>query len=266
MAIESVRIAAVGDVHCSTESAGAFQSLFAHVADNADVLLLVGDLTNFGTPDEARVLAREIAPAGRMPILAVLGNHDVESDTAPELVKILGDAGVVFLDGATREIHGIGFAGVKGFCGGFGRRSLAPWGERIVKQFVDETIQEALRLEKAMAQLRTDQKVVLLHYAPIHATCVGEPEEIIPFLGSTRLEDPIDRYRATMVFHGHAHHGTHEGRTKGGVPVYNVAMKVMRALDPASPPVKIIEVPVTVERDESHDDRVASWRDSNRAS
>lgn len=258
MGKESVRIAAVGDIHCGTESQGVFQPLFSSIGENADILLLLGDLTNFGTPDEARVLAREISAAGRMPILAVLGNHDIESGTEQELVKILMDAGVTFLDGASREVDGIGFAGVKGFCGGFGRRALAPWGEKIIKQFVDETVQESLKLEKALGQLRTDQKVVLLHYSPIHATCVGEPEEIMPFLGSTRLEDVIDRYRATMVFHGHAHHGTHEGHTKSGIPVYNVAVKVLRAMDNAAPTVKIIEVPVALRRDTSHEARVAA--------
>jgi Icc-related predicted phosphoesterase len=136
---------------------------------------------------------------------------------------------------------------VKGFAGGFGRRSLGAWGEPIIKSFVHETINEALKLEAALARLRTPQKVAVLHYAPIQATVNGEPPEIIAFLGSSRLEEPIDRYRVDVVFHGHAHRGAPEGRTKANTPVYNVAQPVLAAAFPDKAPFRVVEVPVASE-------------------
>lgn len=243
---ETITIAAVGDIHCTRHSQGAFQRLLSEVSERADVLALVGDLTDYGTEEETRVLAKELSTF-RLPVLAVLGNHDYESGT-PEIVKnVLNDSGVIVLDGDTYEISGVGFAGVKGFGGGFGRRALAPWGEAIIKQFVHEGIEEALKLENALGRLRTPTKVVLLHYAPIHATVVGEPDEIMPFLGSTRLEEVVDRFRAAVVFHGHAHHGSPEGLTKGGIPVFNVAMPLMKKLRLDGPPVRLYEVKTNVE-------------------
>lgn len=238
---DTITIAAVGDIHCTRHSQGAFQRLLAEVSERADVLALVGDLTDYGTEEESKVLAKELS-SFRLPVLAVLGNHDYESAT-PEIVKkVLGDSGVIVLDGDTYEISGVGFAGVKGFGGGFGRRALAPWGEPIIKQFVHEGIEEALKLENALGRLRTPTKVVLLHYAPIHATVVGEPDEIMPFLGSTRLEEVVDRFRAAVVFHGHAHHGSPEGLTKAGIPVFNVAMPLMKKLRLDGPPVRLYQV------------------------
>jgi Icc-related predicted phosphoesterase len=239
-----VRVAAVADIHTKKSSQGAFQSLFTAASENADVLLLCGDLTDYGSVEEAQILAKEIRSFLRIPSIGVLGNHDFESNAAPELVRILSDAGVVMLDGDSHEVHGVGFAGVKGFGGGFGRRQLGAWGEKIIKDFVHEAIEEALRLEQALNKLRTPQKIAVLHYSPIHATVQGEPEEIMPFLGSSRLEEPIDRYRCTAVFHGHAHRGSLEGRTKAGAPVYNVAMPLLSASLPGQTPLKIIEVPV----------------------
>ena len=237
-----VRLAAVGDVHCArTTPAGALQPLLGAAAESADVLLLCGDLTDYGLPEEARRLAREL-PAARVPVLAVLGNHDFESERADEVRAILVDAGVRILDGDSCEIHGVGFAGVKGFAGGFGERALQAWGEPPVKQFVGEAVAEALKLESALARLRTPTRIALLHYAPIETTVAGEPREIFPFLGSSRLEEPIDRYRVTAVFHGHAHRGQPEGRTRGGTPVYNVALPVLERAQPGRPPVRIIEV------------------------
>ncbi|HEY5611215.1 MAG TPA: metallophosphoesterase [Thermoanaerobaculia bacterium] len=230
-----LRIAAVGDIHCAKSSQGLYTQLFVQASEEADVLLLAGDLTDYGLPDEARVLAHEIAGHLRIPVIAVLGNHDFESGKEAEVKQIFIDSGVVVLDGDSHEIEGVGFAGVKGFVGGFGRRALAPWGEASVKALVHEAIDEALKLENALARLRQPPRVVLMHYAPIHATVVGEPDEIIPFLGSSRLEDPIDRYRASVVFHGHAHHGAPEGKTKSGVPVYNVAFPLMKKLNPERP-------------------------------
>jgi Icc-related predicted phosphoesterase len=240
-----LRIAAVGDIHCGKNSQGAFQKMTSFVSESADVLFLVGDLTDYGTEEETRMLVRELSSL-RIPILSVLGNHDFESGTPEVVTKILRDAGIIVLDGDTYEFNGVGFAGVKGFAGGFGRRALAPWGEPIIKQFVHEGIEEALKLESAIGRLRTPQKVVLLHYAPIHQTIVGEPEEIHPFLGSTRLEEVCDRFRASVVFHGHAHHGTHEGLTKGGIPVFNCALPLIKKIQPGGPPVKLYELPLTV--------------------
>ena len=241
---ETLRIAAVADIHVKKTSHGAFQPLFAKITESADVLLLCGDLTDYGTPEEAKVLAKEITTSLRIPALAVLGNHDFESNQEREVTQILSDAGVVVLDGDSYELHGVGFAGVKGFAGGFGRRALGAWGEPIIKSFVHETINETLKLEAALARLRTPQKIVLLHYSPIQATVNGEPPEIIAFLGSSRLEEPLDRYRVNAVFHGHAHRGSPEGRTKGNAPVYNVAMHVLASSFPSEPSFRVIEVPV----------------------
>ena len=180
---------------------------------------------------------------GGVPVVAVLGNHDFEAGQ-PELVKdILCRAGVRVLDGDAAEIEGIGFAGAKGFCGGFGRGALEPWGETAIKAFVRESIDEALKLESALARLRTPHRIALLHYAPIQATVEGEPPEIFPFLGSSRLEEPINRYQVTAVLHGHAHHGSPEGRTASNVPVYNVSMPLLRRTFPERPGFRVLEVP-----------------------
>jgi Icc-related predicted phosphoesterase len=204
--------------------------------------LLCGDLIDYGLPEEATILAKEMASL-KLPILLVLGNHEFESGRQDEVKKIFSEAGAVVLDGDAREVLGIGFAGVKGFAGGFGERALGPWGEEMTKRFVHEAIAEALKLESALARLRSDKRIVLLHYSPIQATVVGEPAEIFPFLGSSRLEEPLGRYPVTAVFHGHAHHGTPEGRTKNDIPVYNVAMKLLQTAFPNQPPVRIIEIP-----------------------
>ncbi len=241
---ETLRIAATADIHVKKTSAGLLQPLFAKASETADVLLMCGDLTDYGAPEEAKILAREITSSLRIPAIAVLGNNDYETGKQDEIAKIMTDAGVTMLDGDAHEIHGVGFAGTKGFGGGFGRRSLGAWGEEILKKFVHETIEEALKLEAALARLRTPQKIAVLHYSPIAATVVGEPPEIMAFLGSSRLEEPIDRYRVTTVFHGHAHHGALEGRTKGNAQVYNVAMPLLIANFPDQLPFRVIEVPV----------------------
>jgi Icc-related predicted phosphoesterase len=241
-----IRIAAVGDLHVKKASQGQLQPVFAEVAERADVLLLCGDLTDLGHPEEARVLAREIAGVS-VPVLAVLGNHDVESNREEEVVQILEEAGVTVLDGDLREIKGVVFAGVKGFCGGFGRHTLEPWGEPALKSFVQAAIAETMRLEMALARVRSTPCVALLHYAPVVDTVAGEPPEIYPWLGSSRLEEPIDRYGVTMVFHGHAHRGSPEGRTRGGVPVYNVALPLLRRIMPDQPPFRVVEVSVAVD-------------------
>ncbi len=241
---ETLRIAAVADLHCKKTSQGTLQSLFAKVSESADVVLLCGDLTDYGAVEEAKVLGKELTSSLRIPALGVLGNHDYEAGKQEEIAKIMTDAGVTILDGGATEILGVGFAGVKGFGGGFGRRSLGAWGEEIIKRFVHETIEEALKLEGALARLRTPQKIAVLHYSPIQATVEGEPPEIIPFLGSTRLEEPIDRYRVSTVFHGHAHHGSLEGRTKGNAAVYNVALPLLKQKFPDQLPYRLVEVPI----------------------
>lgn len=243
MAGAVVRVAAVGDLHCTKSSQGAFQPLFSKVAESAEVLLLAGDLTDYGLPDEARVLARELMPL-RIPTAAVFGNHDVESDKAEEIRQILTDAGVVVLDGDATELAGIGIAGVKGFGGGFGPRALGAWGERIVKQFVHEAVNEALKLEAALARLRTPTIVALLHYSPVQRTVEGEPLEIYPFVGSSRLEEPLNRFPISLVIHGHAHRGQLEGTTKSNVPVYNVSMPLLVRAFPDHPAFRVFEVPL----------------------
>lgn len=243
MAGPVVRVAALADLHCTKTSQGAFQSLFARIAESAEVLLFAGDLTDYGLPEEARVLAKELG-ALRIPVAGVLGNHDFESGKAEEVRQILVDAGLVVLNGDACELHGIGIAGVKGFGGGFGKRALGPWGESIIKQFVREAVDEALKLEAALARLRTTHLVALLHYAPVQDTVEGEPLEIYPFLGSSRLEEPIGRYPVTLVLHGHAHRGQLEGRTKSGVPVYNVSMPLLTRTFTDRPPFRVFEVPV----------------------
>lgn len=241
---DTLRIAAVADLHVKKTSQGGLQPLFAKATETADVILLCGDLTDYGAPDEARVLAKDITTYLRIPAIGVLGNHDFETGRQDEIKQILIDAGVTMLDGDVVELGGVGFAGVKGFGGGFGRRSLGAWGEEIIKKFVHETIEEALKLEAALARLRTPQKIAVLHYAPIQATVEGEPPEIIAFLGSTRLEEPIDRYRVSTVFHGHAHHGSLEGKTKAGAAVYNVAMPLLKKKFPDQLPFRVFQIPV----------------------
>jgi Icc-related predicted phosphoesterase len=239
--MEKVRVAAVGDLHCTKTSQGAFQGFFTKIAESADVLLLAGDLTDSGTPDEARVLARELASL-RIPTAAVFGNHDVESDKQDEVRQIITDAGITVLDGDACELKGVGIAGIKGFGGGFGQRALGPWGETIIKQFVHEAVNEALKLEAAMARLRTSRLVALMHYAPVVGTVEGEPPEIYPFVGSSRLEEPLGRYPVSAVFHGHAHRGRLEARTKGDVPVYNVSMPLLTRTFPDRPAFRVIEL------------------------
>jgi Icc-related predicted phosphoesterase len=239
-----VRVAAIGDLHYSrSATAGSLQPLFSQITQSADVLVLCGDLTDYGLPEEARALAKEITTALKIPIVAVLGQQE-------EIKKIFVEAGVVVLDGDTTEVLGIGFAGVKGFAGGFGRRALGPWGEDIIKKFVHECLDEALKLESALARLRNDRLIAVLHYAPIQGTVEGEPLEIYPFLGCSRLEEPLTRYPVSAVFHGHAHHGQPEGRTRTNVPVFNVSMSLMRETFPERP-FRLIDVDMTATADPS---------------
>lgn len=237
----SVRFAAVGDIHVNKDSAGSLRAFFAQASEASDALLLCGDLTDYGTADEAKVLAEELASVS-VPIVAVLGNHDYESGTPEVVTGILTEAGVRVLDGEACEIEGVGIAGTKGFAGGFGRGSLGAWGEPVIKLFVQEALHEAMKLEAALAKLRTPRRIALLHYSPVVSTVQGEPVEIFPFLGSSRLEEPLLRYPVDAVFHGHAHRGTPEGRTISGVPVYNVARPLLLRTHPEQPPYRLFEV------------------------
>jgi Icc-related predicted phosphoesterase len=211
------------------------------VNDRADVLCLCGDLTDYGTHEEVQVLVKELSGV-RIPMLAVLGNHDYESGLAQEVSAHLRECGIRVLEGDTVEIHGVGFVGTKGFAGGFGTFTLGHWGEPSIKRFVQDAIDEALKLEAGLARLRTEHRVVLLHYAPVRETVEGEPVEIHPFLGCSRLEEPLLRYPVDAVFHGHAHRGCLEGATSKRTPVYNVAAPLLRRSFPAQPPYKIIEL------------------------
>lgn len=231
----TIRLAALADIHFGKHAAGTLQSLLAQISQAADMLLLCGDLTDYGLPEEAQLLAKELSSAVRIPIVAVLGNHDFESGHPKVVAEILTASGVKMLDGEACEVLGLSFAGVKGFSGGFGQRVLAPWGEEIVKQFVREALDETLKLETALSRLRTPHRFALLHYAPIQETVEGEPLEIYPFLGCSRLEEPLNRYPLTAVFHGHAHHGAYQGKTKSGVPVFNVALSLMQRRTPERP-------------------------------
>jgi Icc-related predicted phosphoesterase len=238
----TVRFAVVGDIHVNKDSAGTLRGFFAQADEAADALLLCGDLTDYGTAEEAQVLAGELA-AVSVPIVAILGNHDYESGTPEVVVEILTRAGVRVLDGEACEIEGVGIAGVKGFAGGFGRGSLGAWGEPAIKLFVQEAQHEAMKLESALAKLRTPHRIALLHYAPIAGTLEGEPLEIFPFLGSSRLEEPLLRYPVDAVFHGHAHRGKMEGKTINGVPVFNVAKPLLQRSRPGEPPFRLFELP-----------------------
>jgi Icc-related predicted phosphoesterase len=220
-------LAAIGDLHVSETSRGQFSEMFAKLSGEADVLALCGDLTNFGKPAEVENLIDDFR-ACTIPTVAVLGNHDYEAGFAAEVVAMLQEAGITVLDEQATVIDGVGFAGVKGFVGGFGRGELGAFGESAIKAFVDEAREEARKLENGLRSLRTDRVVAVLHYAPVADTVEGEPLEIYPFLGSSRLANAVDRFdNVKAVVHGHAHRGSYEGRTPGGVPVYNCAQYVV---------------------------------------
>ncbi|WP_437303678.1 metallophosphoesterase family protein [Sorangium sp. So ce388] len=224
------RVAAASDLHCRPEHGGRMRELVRAVNAEAEVLVLCGDLTDRGHPDEAKVLADALSGLS-VPCAAVLGNHDLDRGAGAEISRLLGDAGVEVLDGDHLVLRDdIGVAGVKGFMGGFGSATLQAFGEGPLKAFVQEAVTEALKLEAALSQLDSDKRIVIMHYTPVLDTTVGENVEIRPFLGTSRLAAPIDLYGADVVFHGHAHHGALEGRTPKGTPVYNVAMPLLRKL------------------------------------
>ncbi len=226
-----MRIAAVADIHFSPQNYDRLREPMARVRDEADVLVLAGDLTNYGKPPEMESLLNAIVRL-RIPTVAVLGNHDYESGQQEQLMRMMTAEGIKVLDGTSYERDGIGFAGTKGFLGGFGRGILTAFGEPEVKAFVQAAIDETMKLERALSLLRTPKRVVVVHYAPVLETVKGEPPEIFPYLGNSRLAEVADRHQANLVLHGHAHHGCGEGRTMGGVPVHNVALPLIQAADP----------------------------------
>ena len=235
-----MRVAAVGDLHVGETSQRAYRDQFERVADDADVLCLCGDLTNYGKTGEVERLLEDLRLC-RIPMVGVLGNHEHECGQPDHVVQMLCDAGVKMLTGQAYEIDGVGFAGGKGFVGGFGRYMLSSFGEDSIKRFVQEAVEDANLIENSIRMLRTERSVVLLHYAPVVETVIGEPPEIHAFLGSSRLAETIDRYdNVSLVVHGHAHRGGPEGRTHRGVPVYNVALPVLRTLGDL--PYRVFEV------------------------
>lgn len=233
-----LRVAALADLHVGDTEKHPYRELFAEIAQNADVLALCGDLTNLGAVKEAEILAEDLA-ACPIPKIGVLGNHDYECNCVEKVSEVLREAGLHLLEGQSAEIDGVSFVGAKGFAGGFGRYLLSSFGEAATKAFVAEGIQEALRLENAMRSAKSHRVLVVLHYAPIIETVQGEPHEIFPFLGSSRLAETIDRFPVNAIVHGHAHHGTFEGRTPGGIPVYNVARQIPK---PGGRPYHILEL------------------------
>src|SRR5579864_4715466 len=227
-----MRIAASADLHFTPQSYAKLKDQFERVRDDADVLVLAGDLTNFGKPEEVEPLLNVLVRL-RLPTVVVLGNHDYECGKEEELNRMLIAGGVKVLDGSGYERDGVGFAGTKGFVGGFGRGMLTAFGEREIKEFVRASIDETMKLERGISQLRAPKRVVVVHYSPIAETVEGEAPEIFPFLGTSRLAEVIDRHGADLVLHGHAHHGQLEGKTTGGSPVYNVAITLLQAQNPS---------------------------------
>ena len=235
-----MRIAATADLHFSPQSYDKIREPLTRVRDEADVLVIAGDLTNYGKPEEMHSLLNALVRL-RIPIIAVLGNHDYESGQEQELIKMMTTEGIKVLDGSSYERDGIGFAGTKGFIGGFGRGVLTAFGEKEVKAFVQASIDETMKLERALSMLRTEKIVIVTHYSPVVETVRGEPTEIWPYLGSSRLAEVIDRHGAVVAIHGHAHHGQPEGKTTGGVPVHNVALSLLMAQQPPKP-YRVLEI------------------------
>ncbi len=226
-----MRIAALADLHYSPQRYDVIREQMGRLPHEADVVVLAGDLTNFGKPSEMESLLNSLLKV-RIPIIAVLGNHDYESGHEDELMQMMAEAGLKVLDGTGYERENVGFAGTKGFLGGFGRGVLTAFGEKEVKAFVQAAINECLKLERALFQLRAPKRVVVVHYSPVAATVVGESPEIYPYLGTSRMMEVIDRHGADLVLHGHAHHGVPDGKTMAGIPVHNVALPLIQHQDP----------------------------------
>jgi Icc-related predicted phosphoesterase len=235
-----MRIAATADIHFSPQSYDRIREPLSQVREEADVLVIAGDLTNYGRPEEMTSLLNALVRI-RVPIVAVLGNHDYESGQEQELIRMMTAEGIKVLDGSSYERDGVGFAGTKGFLGGFGRGVLTAFGEKETKSFVQASLDETMKLERALTMLRAKKIVIVTHYAPVVETVQGEPPEIWPYLGTSRLAEVIDRHGAVLALHGHAHHGKADGKTTAGVPVHNVALSLMLARD-GGKPYRVFEV------------------------
>ncbi|WMT90604.1 metallophosphoesterase [Pelagibacterium sp. H642] len=222
---KSLKVAAIGDLHVKEDGSRSYSELFGEISEVADVLVLAGDITDLGRPAEAEILANQLKSCS-IPVVGVLGNHDYECGAVEEVTSIVKDAGVHLLEGQSTSIDGVDFVGVKGFAGGFGRYMLSSFGEPAIKAMVSESTHEAMNLENALRHVESDRVLVVLHYAPIPETLQGEPVEIFPFLGSSRLAETVDRFKVSAIVHGHAHHGSYQGKTPGGAPVYNVAAPI----------------------------------------
>ena len=225
----TIRVAAAADVHASEELQDRLTRVFADVAEECQLVLLAGDLTTHGLPEQAKVLANACRGLG-VPIVAVLGNHDHHSGEAEAISDVLSEAGLVVLerDHTILEIEEteVGVVGTKGFVGGFPGAEIPDFGEPALREIYRETTLEVEALEEGLeAVAGCHKRIVLLHYAPISDTLVGEPETIWAFLGSGRLAGPIGMHRPDLVVHGHAHHGAALGKI-GEVPVYNVTVHV----------------------------------------
>lgn len=232
-----MRIAAIADLHTDEHAGHNYAEVFKEISGKADVLLLCGDLTNHGEPKQAKLL-NEYLESCTIPVLGILGNHDYDQDRENEIRKILRSGKLRLIEGDIFEIGNVGFAGAKGFCGGYKEHIVTSFGERALKNFVKESIDEAMMLENALFRLQTERiekKVVVLHYSPIRETLEGEDLEKYLLLGSSHLEEPINNFNATIVFHGHAHHGKHFGKTSKGIPVYNVSKGVLEKIPPNKP-------------------------------
>jgi Icc-related predicted phosphoesterase len=226
-----IRVAAVGDVHVGEDNYGQLRPYLTKLADQADVLLLAGDLTRHGTPAEGRLVAEEFRGLS-VPVVAVLGNHDYHSDAQGEITAMLSDAGVRVLECSSAVLtcaggSTLGVAGSKGFGGGFAGKAATAFGEPEIKAFVTHTQRMAAQLREQLAELETDYRVALTHYSPVKDTLAGEPPEIYPFLGSYLLAEAMDSTGTDLAVHGHAHAGTEKGATPGGVRVRNVALPVL---------------------------------------
>ena len=238
---KKLRIAAIGDIHVRTDSKFIGVENYESLNKDADILLLAGDLTNIGTIEEAHHLATLLRKL-HIPVAGVFGNHDYHNDQDVEIRTILKEEGkFIFLDETPFELNGVSFAGVKGFGGGFDNHMLTAFGEPALKKYVHEVVNESLQLDTLLSQISTEKKVVVMHYSPIKETCIGEPEEIYSFLGSSHLVEPINNYDVSIVFHGHAHYGTHEGKTLKNIPVYNVSLEVLKKASSENP-LKIFQV------------------------
>jgi len=221
-----VRIAATADVHARVGDLGRLRAMTEGAARDADVLVIGGDLTNLGRPEQAGVLI-EALDRCPIPVVATLGNHDYESGDAAGISRLFEEFGIYLLDRSSDVIDGVGFSGVKGFCGGFDRNLANAFGEDLFKAWVNEGRLDADALESELRSLETERRVAVLHYAPIRATVEGESPEIHAFLGTSHLARALDEGGATIAFHGHAHAGSFEGRTPGAVPVYNISVPVL---------------------------------------